>query len=140
MGSWFQGLRKTRDRFAAALKEAFAAPTPDVATAEELADLLITADVPLRLVHSLSSELEQAASRREPLALELRKAVPQLRAADVQSLGKHAFRRQFSRVPVGAFLDFAQQPASHALQRNGFAHPFAPPCRTNWYYLFVLPI
>ncbi len=75
MGSWFQGLRKTRDRFAAALKEAFAAPAPDAATAEELADLLIAADVPLRLVHSLSGELEQAASRREPLAQTFRRVL-----------------------------------------------------------------
>ena len=67
MGSWFQSLRKTRERFSGALKGLFAAPQPDGATAEELADLLITADVPLRLVQTLSKELEKAASRREPL-------------------------------------------------------------------------
>ena len=67
MGSWFQSLRKTRDRFSDALKGLFAAPAPGGATAEELADLLITADVPLRLVQKLSKELDQAASRREPL-------------------------------------------------------------------------
>lgn len=67
MGSWFQSLRKTRDRFSDALKGLLAASPPDGATAEELADLLITADVPLRLVQALSQELEKAASRREPL-------------------------------------------------------------------------
>ena len=65
--NWFGGLRKTRERFADALKSVFSAPKPDDATAEELADLLISADVPLRLVQSLSRELERAASRREPL-------------------------------------------------------------------------
>lgn len=67
MGSWFQGLRKTRARFAEALKGAFAAPQPTEATAEELADLLVTADVPMRLVQSLSLELKTSASRRESL-------------------------------------------------------------------------
>ena len=67
MGSWFQSLRKTRERFSDALKGMFTLSQPDGATAEELADLLITADVPLRLVQTLSQELEKAASRREPL-------------------------------------------------------------------------
>ena len=67
MGSWFNSLRKTRERFADALKSVFASPKPDEATAEALADLLITADVPMRLVQSLSAELEQSASRKEPL-------------------------------------------------------------------------
>lgn len=65
MGSWFQSLRKTRARFAEALKGVLASAKPDEATAEELADLLITADVPMRLVQSLSLELEKSASRRE---------------------------------------------------------------------------
>ena len=67
MGSWFQSLRKTRERFSGALKDLFASAKPDEATAEELADLLITADVPMRLVQALSKELEKAASRKEPL-------------------------------------------------------------------------
>ncbi len=67
MGSWFNSLRKTRERFSGALKGLFASPKPDEATAEELADLLITADVPMRLVQSLSKELERSASRKEPL-------------------------------------------------------------------------
>ena len=65
--NWFNGLRKTRDRFADALKDVFRSPKPDEATAEELSDLLISADVPMRLVLSLSRELEQAASRRESI-------------------------------------------------------------------------
>ncbi len=67
MGSWFNSLRKTRERFSGALKGLFASPKPDEATAEELADLLITADVPMRLVQTLSKELEKSASRKEPL-------------------------------------------------------------------------
>ena len=67
MGSWFQSLRKTRERFSGALKGLFASPKPDEATAEELADLLITADVPMRLVQTLAKELEKSASRKEPL-------------------------------------------------------------------------
>ena len=67
MGSWFNGLRNTRERFAGALKGLFSTPEPDVATAAELADLLITADVPLRLVTTLSRELEKAASHKESL-------------------------------------------------------------------------
>lgn len=67
MGSWLNSLRKTRERFADALKGMFSAARPGSSSAEELADLLITADVPLRLVQELSKELERAASRREPL-------------------------------------------------------------------------
>ena len=67
MASWFNGLRKTRERFAGALNGVFASPKPDETTAEELADLLIGADVPMRLVQSLSQELEKSASRREPI-------------------------------------------------------------------------
>ena len=67
MGSWFNSLRKTRERFSGALQGLFASPKPDEATAEELADLLITADVPMRLVQTLSKELEKSASRKEPL-------------------------------------------------------------------------
>ena len=65
MGSWFNGLRRTRERFSSALQDLFSASAPDVATIEELADLLITADVPLRLVQTLSRELEKSASRKE---------------------------------------------------------------------------
>jgi fused signal recognition particle receptor len=65
--NWFQGLRKTRERFADALKGVLTSSKPDAATAEELADLLITADVPMRLVHALTRELEQSASRQEPI-------------------------------------------------------------------------
>lgn len=67
MGSWFQSLRRTRERLTAALGGVFASPRPDPATAAELAELLIAADVPMRLVQALSKELEQAASRREAL-------------------------------------------------------------------------
>ena len=67
MGSWFTSLRKTRDRLAGALQGLWSAPAPDETTAEGLADLLITADVPLRLVQSLTGELQRAASRRESL-------------------------------------------------------------------------
>ncbi len=67
MGSWFNSLRRTRERFSGALKSVFSPPGPDEATAEALADLLITADVPMRLVQTLSRELEKSASRKEPL-------------------------------------------------------------------------
>jgi fused signal recognition particle receptor len=73
--NWFGGLQKTRARFADALKSVFASPKPDEATAEELADLLITADVPMRLVQSLSRELAQATSRREPLRESFRRVL-----------------------------------------------------------------
>jgi len=73
MGSWFNSLRKTRERFSGALKGLFSSPGPDEATAEELADLLIMADVPMRLVQALSKELEQSASRKEPLMATFRR-------------------------------------------------------------------
>ena len=82
MGSWFNGLRKTRQRFSGALKGLFSAPKADEATAEELADLLITADVPMRLVQSLSRELEKSASRKEPLAETFRRVL-------VEALGRN---------------------------------------------------
>lgn len=65
MASWFNGLRKTRERFVESLKDVFSTPRPDQATVEELEDLLITADVPMRLVQTLSRELEKSASRNE---------------------------------------------------------------------------
>ena len=73
--NWFNGLRKTRERFADALKGVFGSPKPDEATAEELSDLLISADVPMRLVLSLSRELEQAASRRESIRESFRRVL-----------------------------------------------------------------
>ena len=82
MGSWFQSLRKTRERFSGALKGLFSAPQPDEATAEELADLLVMADVPLRLVQSLEQELRAAASRREPLTATFRRVL-------VEALGQN---------------------------------------------------
>ena len=82
MGSWFNGLRKTRERFSVALKGLFASPKPDDATAEELADRLITADVPMRLVQTLSRELEKSASRKEPLAATFRRVL-------VEALGRN---------------------------------------------------
>lgn len=82
MGSWFQSLRKTRERFSGALKDLFSAPQPDEATAEELADLLVMADVPLRLVQSLSRELHAAASRRESLTATFRRVL-------VEALGQN---------------------------------------------------
>ena len=75
MGSWFQSLRKTRERFSGALQGLFASAQPDEATAEELADLLVTADVPMRLVQELSRELEKAASRRESLTATFRRVL-----------------------------------------------------------------
>ena len=75
MGSWFNGLRKTRERFADALKGVFSSPKPDETTVEGLADLLIGADVPMRLVHSLSLELEKSASRREPMRVTFRRVL-----------------------------------------------------------------
>lgn len=65
--NWLQGLRKTRARFADALRDALASPRPDETTIEELSDLLVTADVPLRLVQAITRELEQTATRREPV-------------------------------------------------------------------------
>lgn len=73
MASWLQGLRKTRERFADALKGWLIAPPTDSETVEELSDLLITADVPLRLVQNLTRELESCASRREPRIQTLRR-------------------------------------------------------------------
>ena len=65
MGSWFQSLRKTRERLSEALR-VFSAPAPAApVSVDEIADLLITADVPMRLVQSLTSEWETSASRRE---------------------------------------------------------------------------
>jgi len=75
MGAWFDSLRKTRARFSGALKGLFSAARPDEATVEELADLLITADVPMRLVQTLSKELENAASRRESLTAAFRRVL-----------------------------------------------------------------
>lgn len=65
--NWVQGLRKTRERFADALRNVLTAPEPDDTTVEELADLLVTADVPIRVVETISRELEQAISRRESI-------------------------------------------------------------------------
>ena len=75
MGSWFNGLRKTRERFSGALKGIFTSPKPDEATAEELADRLITADVPMRLVQTLTRELEKSSSRKEPLTATFRRVL-----------------------------------------------------------------
>ena len=75
MGAWFDSLRKTRARFSGALKGLFSSTRPDEATVEELADLLITADVPMRLVQTLSKELENAASRRETLTAAFRRVL-----------------------------------------------------------------
>ena len=65
--NWLQGLRKTRARFADALRDAMASPRPDETTVEDLSDLLVTADVPLRLVQTITRELAQASTRREPV-------------------------------------------------------------------------
>lgn len=75
MGSWFKGLQKTRARFAGALQGVFSSPKPDEATAEELADRLISADVPLRLVQTLTRELEKSVSRKEPLSATFRRVL-----------------------------------------------------------------
>ncbi len=73
--SWLSGLSRTRERFAEALKDVFSSPRPDAATAEELADLLITADVPMRLVEVLGRELDRAASRRESIRATFRRVL-----------------------------------------------------------------
>ncbi|MDD2239305.1 MAG: signal recognition particle-docking protein FtsY [Kiritimatiellae bacterium] len=65
--NWVQGLRKTRERFADALRTVLATPEPDDTTVEELADLLVSADVPIRVVQTISSELDHARSRRESI-------------------------------------------------------------------------
>ncbi len=75
MGTWFNGLRKTRERLAGALQGWLSSPKPDAKTAEELADLLVMADVPLRLVQSLGLELEKSASRRAPLMATFRRVL-----------------------------------------------------------------
>ena len=75
MGSWFNGLQKTRERFSGALKGLFSSAKPDETTAEELADRLIMADVPMRLVQTLTRELEKSASRREPLTATFRRVL-----------------------------------------------------------------
>ena len=67
MASWFRSLRKTRERFAGALQSLFRGGRPDPDSLDELADMLIMADVPMPLVQNLLRELEQAASRQEPL-------------------------------------------------------------------------
>ena len=71
--SWLSGLRKTRERFSDALKNLLGSSKPDDASVDELADLLISADVPIRLVESLSRELERSASRGEPIRNTLRR-------------------------------------------------------------------
>lgn len=75
MGSWFSGLRKTRERLADTLQNLFTSTTIEADTAEELEDLLITADVPLRLVETLSAELAKSASRKEPLLATFRRVL-----------------------------------------------------------------
>lgn len=79
--SWLSGLRKTRERFSDALKNLLGSSKPDETSVEELADMLISADVPMRLVESLSRELESSASRREPIRNTLRRIL-------VESLGE----------------------------------------------------
>ena len=45
MASWFSSLRKTRERFAGALQSLFSSGRPDPESLDELADMLIMADV-----------------------------------------------------------------------------------------------
>jgi fused signal recognition particle receptor len=75
MGSWFYGLRRTRERLIGGLKGLFSFPKPDGTSIEELADLLIAADVPMRLVQTLSIELEKSASRKEALLATLHRVL-----------------------------------------------------------------
>jgi len=65
MASWFKGLRKTRERFTDAMQDIFSSPTLDEVSMEELEDLLITADVPLSVIETLSTEIQRSASRKE---------------------------------------------------------------------------
>lgn len=75
MGSWFQSLGKTRERFAGVLRSLFAAPAAEAGAVEELADLLITADVPMPIVQALVRELEKTATRREPVRSTFRRVL-----------------------------------------------------------------
>jgi len=100
MGSWFQSLRKTRDRLVDALRAVSAPTLAAPETREEIANLLITADVPMRLVQSLSREWEQSASRRESLAATLRRVlVAALEPAP--TLDWHALPDPFTILLVG---------------------------------------
>ena len=83
MASWFSSLRKTRERFAGALQSLFNSGRPDPESLDELADMLIMADVPMPLVQNLLRELEQAASRKEPLLATAQRIL-------VNALGQHA--------------------------------------------------
>ena len=65
--SWLQGLRKTRERLAGALSNVFGGGKPDEAGLEELTDMLIMADVPLRLIEELIRGLEKSANRTESM-------------------------------------------------------------------------
>ncbi|MPM91152.1 hypothetical protein SDC9_138278 [bioreactor metagenome] len=76
----------------------------------------------------------------KPFTLQLGEAVPQLRAADVQPLGEHPFRRKLAGVAIGALLHLPQQSCPNRLQLHLLVHAIAPPCHTYWYYYFVLPI
>ena len=82
MASWFSSLRKTRERFAGALQSLFSSGRPDPESLDELADMLIMADVPMPLVQNLLRELEQAASRKEPLLATAQRIL-------VNALGQH---------------------------------------------------
>ena len=79
MGGWFEGLRKTRERWAGALAGLFGGGKASEADWEELLDSLIMADVPVGIAERLVKEA-QAGERREGGAREA------LRAAVVASL------------------------------------------------------
>ncbi len=67
MASWLDGLRKTRERFAAAVTHLFRGGAPTAADLDELLDLLLMADVPPQLATRLVDEAGRAANRSAPL-------------------------------------------------------------------------
>ena len=69
MAAWLDSLRRTRERiasfFSAAAPESPGDTPPDPTTLEDLRDILVTADIPLRLADELVAEIDRAAKRRE---------------------------------------------------------------------------
>jgi len=65
MAGWLQGLKVTRDRFAAALKSVFAPGKPSAETLDELMDLLVTGDVPVKVAARLTEEVGRSSRKGE---------------------------------------------------------------------------
>lgn len=81
MAGWLQGLRATRDRFAAALKGVFGAGKPSAESLDELLDMLLTGDVPAgvaeRLVGEVSRGTQKGETAREACRRVLLAAMPE---------------------------------------------------------------